>query len=199
MMVRAIAAALMWAVCGCGASSDTPQHEGDAPAASKPADDNVPSPTQLCAARCERRATCRNAESGGAESGSSGGSAESSSDCMSRCVKNLPDTHAVRPGLLWRMLGCIDAMECVFVEQGRAWDACFESGRAGLPITKPLRRFCFESSRRAAKCGRAGEADQTACLTRFRHIRDEQLEAATECTRLACDQVSQCFGSKLGF
>jgi hypothetical protein len=180
--------AVLWALllglgaCGGAAANDASQH-GDPPdERAAPRDDNVPSPKQLCTARCERRAAC----------------GDTASDCISRCVKNSPATGAIRSGLLWRMLGCIDGMECVFVKQGRAWDACFESGRASLPISKSLRRFCFESSSRAAKCGRSAEADQTACLTRFRHIRDEHLDAALECTKLACDQVPLCFSARVG-
>jgi hypothetical protein len=145
----------------------------------KLADGKVGKPTanQLCQARCEREAACQVPEHG----------------CMRECLGWQRTTEHVRGDLLWRLLTCLDSIECPFVEQGDAWQQCFDSTRALVPLTPALRRFCFESARRAAVCGRRSEADQSGCRDQFRHLEDAALERAIACLKRPCAEVPVCF------
>lgn len=160
----------------CGGSEEKPANK---PPEKGPPDGKVkkPTATQLCQARCERAAACQVPDNG----------------CMRECMGWQKTTEHIRGDLLWRQLTCLDSIECPFVQQGNAWQQCFEQMRNQIPLTDTLRKFCYESARRAATCGRRNEADQTGCRDQFRHLEDAVLEKGRECLKKSCAEVPVCF------
>jgi hypothetical protein len=141
-----------------------------------------PDTAGLCQAVCDREAAC----------GRPG-------PCPERCRAEAPDTAKLKPDYLWRLLSCLDDVECTYVVGGTAFRWCDEALGRTLPTTTALRRFCFESSRRAAACGRAADADQGECLNRFRTVDDPALERAIACLTQPCASVPACLAKTLGY
>jgi hypothetical protein len=98
----------------------------------------------------------------------------------------------LKRGYLGMLALCLDGVACSAIEGERAWGGCHDFVVNGIEPTRPLRTFCFESSRRAARCGRAEEADQSACLVAYRHISDEAVEQAIACLARDCPEVPGC-------
>jgi hypothetical protein len=168
-------AAVLLAVLHCGGTEPAPETKPDKELPNRPV--KKPSANQLCTARCEREAACHMPGEG----------------CMRECLGWQRSITNMRGDLMWRMLTCLDSIDCVLVEQGTAWQQCFEQMRAIVPLTPALRRFCFESARRAAVCGKRNEADQTSCRDQFRHLDDAVLEQGTACLAKPCAEVTRCF------
>jgi hypothetical protein len=103
----------------------------------------------------------------------------------------------MRDEYLGQMLLCLEGASCTSISQRTAFRACHDFVVTGLSVTKPLRHFCFEGSRRAARCNRAGDADQSDCLSRFRYVRDDALASAAECMKAPCEAVPQCMKERL--
>ena len=79
--------------CGGGRSEPETAPSGG-PSPEQAAAANVPTAKGLCQARCDRRRACDDIDP----------------NCMQKCIDNAPSTVGVRPALLWRMLGCLDAL-----------------------------------------------------------------------------------------
>ncbi len=168
------------AACGGAAPAD---HAVGARGDAAQASENKPSATRLCTAHCDRLESC----------GMGPGS-----DCVARCAREQPDNRVVRSDFAWHLLSCLDAIECPFVAQGRAFQLCHESTTRRLELTPTLRRFCFQSARKASECGRGNDADQSACLDRFRYLEDEALAAGLACLAKPCAAVPACFSKSFG-
>ncbi len=167
----------------CGGGSAPP---GSAPGPSgggEPAGANKPSATRLCTAYCDRQQHC---------------GLGTATDCVARCASEQGDNRHIRMDFAWHLLACLDALECPFVAPGRAFQICHESTTRRLALTPTLRRFCFESARKAAQCGRRDDADQSGCLDRFRYLEDEALAAGLACVKKPCAEVPACFGKSFG-
>lgn len=168
-------ATALFVLVGC-ASAPPPDKKGEPPAADSPiqADD-------LCTVHCERAEVCgvhRDA-------------------CERDCPARGRSVDKMRFDFVGRMMLCLDGASCTSLQEGTAWKGCHDGMLKTLPVTDGLRRFCFESSRRAARCGRAADADQSACLTKFRYQRDEALTAALTCLDKPCAQVPTCMAREL--
>jgi len=180
--VGLLAAAVCLGAAACGASSD-PAATSAADPGGAPAEENKPSAERLCTAHCDRQQACGLAPE---------------SDCVTRCAPGQADNPHIRVDFAWHLLGCLDAIECPFVVEGRAFQVCHEATTRRLEITKPLRQFCFQSARKAAQCGRRDDANQGDCLDRYRYLKDEALTAGLACLAKPCAEVPGCFGSSFG-
>jgi hypothetical protein len=154
---------------------------GGEPAPVEPKGAPPPDMARLCEAVCEREATC----------GRPG-------PCPERCRREGPDAERLRADYLWRVLSCIDDVECQFVMGGNTFRYCDDVIGRQLSTTASLRRFCFESSHRAAVCGRGNDAEQGDCLQRFRAIDDNALDAGRACLAEGCDAVPACLARAFG-
>lgn len=160
---------------GC-ASAPPPEKPREEPAAKSPIGSD-----DLCTVHCERAEVCgvhRDA-------------------CERDCPARGRSVDKMRFDFVGRMLLCLDGASCAALKEGSAWRGCHEGMLKTLPVTDALRRFCFASSRRAARCGRAADADQSACLTKFRYQSDEALTASLTCLEKACDEVPACMAREL--
>jgi hypothetical protein len=130
----------------------------------------------LCGIHCDRAVTC-------------GVVAEA---CSADCPARGRDLTGMRDDYLGQLALCLEGASCSAISQRTAFGACHEFVVGSLPVTPPLRRFCFEGSRRAARCDRAGDADQSDCLSRFRYLGENALTAAGSCLAASCDEVPRC-------
>jgi hypothetical protein len=167
-------AALLWA---CGSAPPPPKKE-----APKPATGGLPvTADDVCTVHCDRAEKCgvhRDA-------------------CERDCPGRGRPIAKMRADFVGRLMLCLEGAACASLTEGTAWRGCHEAIVKTLPVTKPLRKFCFESARRAARCGRGDEADQMACLTEFRYSSDAALEAARQCMDQPCDDVPACMTATL--
>ena len=175
---RVVLSALVLGFTGCGGA------EAADPAASeraaRPAPGAaVPSEAQLCAAFCDRARVCGQA---------------SCADCPAHERR----LDHLRSEYLWRLLMCVDGVACDALLSHGAWNACHDYALTAIQPGPLLRRFCFDSARRAARCGRADDADQSACLVSFRHVSDEALQQGLACLAGDCNQVPGCLARTLG-
>lgn len=136
---------------------------------------------ELCTVHCDRAEVC----------GVHRDACERDCPARGRPVSNM------RHDFIGHMLLCLDGASCSSLQEGAAWKGCHEGVVKTLPVTESLRRFCFESSRRAARCGRGADADQAACLSDLRYQRDESLDAARRCFELPCAKVPGCMAAAL--
>jgi hypothetical protein len=93
---------------------------------------------------------------------------------------------------------CVDGVACDALLSHNAWNACHDFALGAIQPGPLLRRFCFDSARRAARCGRADDADQSACLVSFRHVSDQALEQGLGCLEGDCAKVPDCLARTLG-
>jgi len=182
-MAPGLLALAMW--LGAAACGGTRPPEADAlPAASAArGPENKPSAVRLCTAFCDRSFAC------GLGPGE---------DCVRRCAARHRDNPHIRADFAWRLLTCLDAIDCPFVADGQAFRQCHEAMTRQLDITKALRHFCFQSARKAAQCGRRDDADQGECLDRYRYLEDSALQAGAACLAKPCAEVPACFGASFG-
>jgi hypothetical protein len=103
----------------------------------------------------------------------------------------------VRPEYGWKLVACLDGMDCPTLLNGNAERMCEDFARQQLKATALLRRFCFESTRRGVKCGQP--ADQSECLDRYRPIDDASLDGAIACLSKSCAEVPACFATSFGY
>jgi hypothetical protein len=181
-VTRAAIIGLGWLLTACAP---------DAPAAAE-APAKKPRPTRhepkrpttqvLCQAYCDLEASC-------------GGDG---SKCRRDCVARGRSSERLRGDFMWNMLSCVDSLDCGLLAGGDAWNACFAATAKALPMTEALRRFCFEASRGAARCGRRNEVDQTECRDRFRHLESKALDGARQCLDQPCAEVPGCFRQRFG-
>jgi hypothetical protein len=167
--------------CGGGSAPAESGSEATGPAGQAAA--NKPSATRLCTAYCDRLESCGMAPE---------------STCVARCASEHRDNRHIRSDFAWHLLTCLDSIECPFVAQGRAVQMCHESTTGRLDLTPTLRRFCFQSARKATQCNRRDDADQSACLDRFRYLDEEALAAGLTCLAKPCAEVPACFGRSFG-
>jgi hypothetical protein len=141
----------------------------------------------LRARRCD--ALCSRAEACGAPD---------AVECPTRCRAQATDDLAhVRPDYGWKLVACLDGVDCPTLLATRAVPTCEDFARQQLVPSPLLRRFCFESTRRGVQCGQP--ADQSDCLDRYRPIDDASLEAAIACLGKACGEVPVCFAASFGY
>ncbi len=171
-------ACLALVLLACGGSGEQGEPE-TAPRSTAKLGAPVPGEAQLCAAFCDRARDCGQASCG---------------DCPAKGRR----LEHLRPEYLWRLLMCVDGVSCHALTSATAWSACHDYALGALQPSRLLRRFCFDSARRAARCGRAADADQSACLVDFRHVGDEALALAIDCLAERCEQVPGCLSQKLG-
>jgi hypothetical protein len=98
----------------------------------------------------------------------------------------------LRRSYLGQLSLCLDGVACSAVQNGQAWTGCHDFVVKTIDASRALRDFCFESSRRAAKCGRGKDADQSACLVEYRYLTDEALLQATRCLERPCAEAPGC-------
>jgi hypothetical protein len=188
----ALAAAMLLGVsAGCGAGSSSPGAAGPGRASATPAEDDAKATAarveHLRAKRCD--ALCSRTESCGAPNGS---------ECRARCASEpTEDLAHVRPDYGWKLVACLDGVDCPTLLGGRAVPMCEDFARQQLTPSALLRRFCFESVRRGVQCGQP--ADQSECLDRYRPIDEASLERAMVCLGKPCVEVPACFASSFGY
>lgn len=135
----------------------------------------------VCTVHCERAETCgvfRDA-------------------CEKDCPGRGRPINKMRADFVYYLMLCLEGASCSALKEGTAWKRCHEAIIKTLPVSKPLRKFCFESSRRAAVCGKRDDADQIACLTQFRFNNDTALEHALDCLDKPCAEVPGCMSQAL--
>jgi hypothetical protein len=165
----------------CGGDAAPPR---DAEQANpKPKGENMPTIQQMCDAHCDRAASC---------------GAPDLDACRSRCIAQGRETRHLRGDFVWRLLSCLDQLECPSVVDGSAFSQCFHMSAWALPLTPNLRAFCFESARKASTCGRREDADQAACRDRFRHLNEVALARGLDCLKMDCAAVPGCFKQSFG-
>ncbi len=156
------------------------------PSATEPSPRTVPrraaiGADELCQVHCDRAETCgvhRDA-------------------CERDCPARGRGVEKMRSDFVRLMLLCLEGAACNGLKERTAWEGCHSALVKTLPVSDALRRFCFESSRRAARCGRGDEADQTECLTRFRFANETALAQATACIDKSCALVPRCMAQAL--
>ena len=135
----------------------------------------------ICTIHCERAETCgvfRDA-------------------CERDCPARGRPIDKMRADFVGGMMLCLEGASCAALKEGAAWGGCHSAIVKTLPVTPTLRKFCFQSARRAAQCERAEEADQIACLTQFRYNNDAALTDAMKCIERTCAEVPGCMGAAL--
>jgi hypothetical protein len=162
---------------GCAAAP--PPEEKDEPPPPQP---GLPVDSDdLCTVHCERAEKCgvfRDA-------------------CERDCPARGRAIGKMRRDYVGNLMLCLEGASCNGLKEGTAWDGCHTALVKGLPVSDTLRRFCFESSRRAAQCKRADDVDQIACLLRFRLNNDTALEQARTCFAKPCGDVPGCMAKAL--
>jgi hypothetical protein len=183
------------AALGCGAGAGTGGATGS-PSARADADaDAVRDDPKAAAARLEHLrakrcdALCSRTEACGAPK---------AGECRPSCAAEpTEDLAHVRPDYGWKLVACLDGMDCPTLLGGRAVPMCEDFARQQLPPSPLLKRFCFESTRRGVQCGQP--ADQSECLDRYRPIDDASLEHAIACLGKPCAEVPACFATSFGY
>lgn len=164
---------------GC-ASPPPPDEPAEQPA--PPPRQEIPvSDDEVCTVHCERAEKC----------------GVFRDTCEADCPGRGRPIHKMRADFVYHLMLCLEGASCSALSEGNAWERCHEAIVKTLPVSKPLRKFCFESSRRAAQCGRREEADQIACLTRFRFNNDVALERALACMDESCAKIPGCMAEEL--
>lgn len=165
-------------IVACSATPPPPPPEKD----EEPPRETLPvDSTDLCAIHCDRAEKCgihRDA-------------------CERDCPARGRSIAKMRGDFIGNMMLCLEGAACTGLQEGTAWDGCHSALVKTLPVSDSLRRFCFESSRRAARCERADDADQIDCLTRFRFHNDTALEEARKCFTKPCADVPACMAAAL--
>jgi hypothetical protein len=165
--------------CACS-DPPTPAPAPAAPAAPRPRKPALSS-EEVCAVHCERAADC-------------GVVAEA---CAEDCPARDKDLSGMRDDYLAQLGLCLEGASCSSVSQRTAFGACHEYVVTTLKVTPALRRFCFAGARRAARCGRAADADQSECLSQFRYFNEETLAHALACMDAPCAEVPSCMAARL--